>query len=338
MRRAGIEDISYYLPEKVVTNDDLAANFSARGVRRVGGVTGVMSRHVEEDSVPLSEMAVRAVRDMFAERPDELDSIDFIVLVTQTGDYKIPSTACIIQDKLGLPKTVGAFDINLGCSGYVYGLAVAQSLVESGISQRCLLIAAEKPMLHASASDLNMRILHGDAATATLISRENIIAEIGSYDVGSDGSGAKLLYIPAGGTVMPATKETREPVPDESGNAVCLEHTQMDGIAVYNFSTETVPVTIARTLEKNGVSEDDISYFVLHQASGIILDGIRNNMGLEEDRVPTNIDSVGNTSCASIPLILTDLLKSKTVAPGKRILLSGFGIGLSWASVVLTKK
>lgn len=338
MGKPGIEDIAYYLPDTVVTNEDIARSFPDQNFKRTEAVTGIRSRHIEDSSVPLSDMAVRAAENLFASGKVQRDAVDFIVLVTQTGDYRIPATSCIIQDKLGFSKTTGALDINLGCSGYVYGLAVAQSLVYNDIAGRVLLLAAEKPLLYVHPEDSAIRFLHGDAATATIISNENITAEIGEFDLGTDGSGAKFLMVPAGGTAMPYSDETHRPIIDGEGHKKYLEYAQMDGLAIYNFSVQMAPASINRALEKNKLAIDDVSYFILHQANKVIVDSIRAEMNIDINKVPMNIDKVGNTASASIPLILSDRLKDKDLKPDSKILLSGFGIGLSWASVVLTTR
>lgn len=318
--KPGIEDISYDLPKRVVTNSELAEWFSSHNVARVEAATGVRTRHIEREDIPLSDMALRAANNLFARGKVQKDAIDFIIVVTQTGDCRMPATACIVQDKLGLRNAVGAYDINLGCSGYIYGLATASGLVTSGIATRVLLIAAEKPLSMARPDDAGLHFLHGDAATATVISGEQPVAEIGAFDLGTDGSGASALYAPY-----------------RDGDAPGC--TNMDGLAVFNFSTREAPESIRRALAKNNLKTEDISLFILHQASKVILDGVREFLGIDATLTPTNLDRVGNTSSASIPLILSDLLHGKQYPKpqrGAKILLSGFGVGLSWGSTILT--
>ncbi|MDR3255876.1 MAG: ketoacyl-ACP synthase III [Synergistaceae bacterium] len=330
----GIEDIAYYLPERVVTNEQFGEEYPGWNYKRVAPVVGIYARHVEEDSVPVSDMAARAAEKLFSGGRVSRGSIDFVVQITEIGDYLMPSTACIVQEKLGLPNSAGAFDMNLACSGYVYGLAVAKSLVCGGVASRVLLITAEKNLFRIHKNDPGTRFLHGDAATATVVSRENVIAEIGEFDVGTDGGGSKYLLIPAGGTATPYSEKTSEPWTDEIGQKHYPEYLYMNGMAVYNFTAKRGPESIRKAIAKNGLEVGDIAYFISHQASKAIIKNIRAKMGVDEDKVPSNLDKVGNTGSSSIPILLTDIMPG--LPAGAKLLLSGFGIGLSWGSVVLT--
>jgi 3-oxoacyl-[acyl-carrier-protein] synthase-3 len=227
--------------------------------------------------------------------------------------------------------------VNLGCSGYVYGLAVAKSLVYTGIAGKVLLITAEKNLFSVHKDDPGTQFSHGDAATATVVSRENCIAEIGDFDFGTDGAGAKNLFIPAGGTVTPRSTETNEPYEDAFGQKHYPEYLYMNGMAVYNFTAKRGPESIRRAIEKNGLKVDEIDYFISHQASKAIIKNITVKMGVDESKVPSNLDKVGNTGSSSIPILLADTL-SGGLPEGTKLALSGFGIGLSWASVVLTTR
>jgi 3-oxoacyl-[acyl-carrier-protein] synthase-3 len=331
----GIEDIAYYLPEKLVTNDDFGREYPDWNYKRVAPVVGIYSRHVEDDATPVSDMAARAAEKLFGHGKVGKESIGFIVQITEIGDYIMPSTACVLQEKLGLPDSVGAFDVNLACSGYVYGLAVAKSLVFSGMAGKVLLVTAEKNLFRIHKDDPGTRFLHGDAATATVVSRENIIAEIGEFDFGTDGGGANHLFIPAGGTANPYSEATRESYTDEFGQKRYPEYLYMNGMAVYNFTAKRGPESIRRAVAKNDLNIEDIDLFISHQASKAIIKNIIVKMGVDESKVPSNLDRVGNTGSSSIPILLSDVLTGGP-APGAKLALSGFGIGLSWASTVLT--
>ena len=331
----GIEDIAYYLPERVVTNEDFGAEHPGWNYKRVAPVVGIYARHVEDDATPVSDMAARAAEKLFSHGKVQRESVDFIVQITEIGDYLMPSTECIVQEKLGLRNSVGAFDMNLGCSGYVYGLAVAKSLVSAGMAGKVLLITAEKNLFRIHKEDPGTRFLHGDAASATVISRDGVIASIGEFDFGTDGSGSRHLFIQAGGTAVPYSQKTSEPMLDAFGQKHYPEYLYMNGMAVYNFTAKRAPESIRRAIEKNGLAVGDIELFISHQASKAIIKNIIVKMGVGEGKVQSNLDKVGNTGSSSIPILLADVI-SGGVPSGARLALSGFGIGLSWASTVLT--
>ncbi len=274
-------------------------------------------------------MSVMAANKIFDKNTLDKDLIDFVIVVTQSADYRMPATACIVQDKLGLSRNIGAMDINLGCSGYVYGLAVAKALVNSDMAKRVLLIAVEKTSFFLHPEDVTLRTLQGDAATATIISRENVIASIDATDFGTDGSGYDDIIVPYGGSaeLIERAKGEQYQYPD---------FVNMKGMEIFNFSVETVPVTVRDTLAKNKLNLEEIDFFLFHQANKIMIDTIATSMQIPPEKVPMNIATVGNTSSCSIPILLTDLLAERKPAAGARLLLCGFGVGLSWATTIMT--
>ena len=331
MKQPGIEAIEYWHPAGEVTNEDLLREFGDWDARKAYRVTGVRSRHIGDE--PLSDMAVAAAEKLFAVHAVDRATVDFLVVVTQTGDYLMPATACVVQNKLKLPLACGAFDVNLGCSGYVYGLAVAKSLLISGMATRLLLITAEK-VVHINPRDRSSRVLFGEAAAATLLSCENAMAALGEFDLGTDGAGYRNLIVESGGTALPRSADTAREIVDEAGNIRSRDNLFMDGMEIFNFSMRTAPMTIRSALEKNGLTQEDIAFFVPHQANKMILETLRAKMDVPKERFCIDLENMGNTSSCTIPIALRDHMKNFQV--DDKILLCGFGIGYSWGSTVLT--
>jgi 3-oxoacyl-[acyl-carrier-protein] synthase-3 len=332
MQKAGINGIACYLPERKITNEDFAKMFPNWNVPRAEQITGIKERRIEEANVPASEMAVRAALKLFETINANRSSVDFVIVVTQSGDYRSPATACLLQNRLGLPRSTGAMDINQGCSGYMYGLATAKALAESCIAQKILLITVEKTSFFVHQADPTMRLLQGDAATATLITCDDATMGIGVTDFGTDGSGFENIIVPYSGSA-----ETMEREKDTAGARYAHpECVNMKGLEIFNFSVSSVPETINAALGKNGMKQSDIDYFVFHQANKIIITTIAEKMNIPLDKIPMNLERVGNTSCCSVPLLLSEIYNEKMPQPGSNILLCGFGVGLSWASTVLT--
>lgn len=328
-----IKAISYYLPETIVTNEELVADFPEWTVEKIVEKVGVKQRHVAANET-ISDMAVKAARNLFTQNPDiDRNSIDFILICTQSPDYFLPSTACIVQAKLGLQKKCGAFDFNLGCSGYEYGLAVAKGLIETGIASNILFITSEAYNKHLHPRDKGNRTIFGDAATATLISSEGF-AEIGDFILGSDGTGAEKLIVKTGGMAHP--EKADDLVFDEEGNPHSSDYLYMNGGEIFSFTLLTVPKMVKNTLEKNGLTKDDINLYVFHQANKFMLNHLRKKLKIEESKFFINMDNIGNTVSSTVPIALADA-KAEGLMKGK-ILIAGFGVGLSWGATVLTIK
>jgi 3-oxoacyl-[acyl-carrier-protein] synthase-3 len=275
-------------------------------------------------------MAVRAAEKLFETTGTPKDEIDFTIVVTQSGDYRMPATACLVQDRAGLPQSSGAMDINQGCAGYVYGLAAAKALTENGSARKVLLITVEKTSFFLHPEDSTLRLLQGDAAAATLISPDGA-AEIGAADFGTDGSRCDNIIVPYGGSAEAMEREN-----GADARYAYPEFVNMKGMEIFNFSVTTAPKTIIAALQKNGLELNDIDYYLFHQANSMIVDAIGTSMKIPAEKIPMNIDRVGNTSSCSIPLLLDELMREKKPAYGSKILLCGFGVGLSWAATVLS--
>ena len=332
--KAYIKAISYYLPERIVTNEELVADFPEWTVEKIADKVGVNQRHVAAESQTASDMAVLAAEKLFADNPDiNREDIDFILLCTQSPDYFLPSSACIIQDKLGIPVRCGAFDFNLGCSGYVYGLAVAKGLIYGGIAKNILLLTAETYNKYLHPKDKGNRTIFGDGATATVVSTEGF-AEILNFALGTNGAGAGNLIVKTGASRCP--EKADDVVFDENGNPRCSDYLYMNGAEIFSFTQKNVPVVVGQTLENNGLSIDQIDCFVFHQANSYMLNFLRKKIKIPQEKFVVNMTNVGNTVSNSIPLVLAD--EASSIPTAGYVLICGFGVGYSWGGTILKYK
>ncbi len=329
---AYIKAISYYLPERVVTNEELVAEFPEWSVDKVAKKVGVDRRHVAAPGQTAGDMAEQAARKLFAEHGIRPADIDFVMLCTQSPDYFLPSTACVLQHRLGIPTRAGAFDYNLGCSGCVYGLAVASGLIEAGIARNVLLLTAETYNKYLHPSDKSNRSIFGDGAAACLVSTEGM-AHIGQFVLGTDGSGANHLIVKTGAARH--RQPTGQSVTDEQEHVWHDDYLYMNGGAIFNFTLDAVPALIAELLEKHHIGKDDVDYYVFHQANKFMLDTIRKIAQLPKDRFYNNLSQTGNTVSSTVMIGLRDALDSGAIRPGMKVMVTGFGVGLSWAGTIL---
>ena len=329
---AYIKAISYYLPEKVLTNDELVKEFPEWSVDKVAQKVGVDSRHLAAENETAGDMAEKAAKKLFEEYVIDPKSIDFLMLCTQSPDYFLPSTACVLQDKLGIPTTAGAFDYNLGCSGCIYGMAVAKGLIAAGIAKNVLLLTAETYNKYLHPSDKSNRSIFGDGAAACLISTEGF-AEIGEFSLGTDGSGANNLIVKTGAARQ--KNMTGEFVEDDEGHIWYDDYLYMNGGNIFNFTLEAVPAMMKDILAKNKLEKDDINYYVFHQANKFMLNTIRKVCVLPKDKFYVNLAETGNTVSSTVLIGLKDCMNSQIIKPGDKVMVSGFGVGLSWGGTVL---
>lgn len=331
---AYIKAVSYYLPERIVTNEEIVADFPEWTVEKIAEKVGVHQRHIAGKDESVTDLAVKASEKLFSANPEiHSEEIDFVLLCTQSPDYYLPSSACIIQDRLGIPNTCGAFDFNLGCSGYVYGLAVAKGLIAGGIAKNVLLLTAETYNKYLHPRDKGNRTIFGDAATATLISSEGY-AEIGNFALGTNGAGAENLIVKTGGSKYP--DKANDVSFDENGNPHSSDHLYMNGSEIFSFTQKNVPIVVRQTLENNELSMEEISMFVFHQANSYMLNFLRKKIKIAPDKFFINMAEVGNTVSNSIPIALVDAQKGgKLTGP---VLICGFGVGYSWGGCILNYK
>jgi len=320
--KVGIKHISSYLPGTVMTNDNLEKQFSfAPGFleRKVG----IIERRIAREDESTSDLCVKAAEALFAQTGLRTQDVDLLILCTQNPDYKLPHTTAILQDRLGLPTTVAAFDINLGCSGYIYSLAVIQALMQVHSSRNGLLFTCDPYSKVVNPRDRATAPLFGDAATVTWLSM-NSDNHLGRPVFGTDGAHHDALIIRNSGTRL--AKDA------ECNSSPCL---YMDGRLIHEYMTRTIPSVIRKCLEINDLRLVDIAYFVLHQASAYLLNGLQKQLGVPQEKMVQNLAYLGNTVSSTIPLALEQLMTAQDLK-GKHLLACGFGVGLSWGATVLS--
>ncbi len=330
--KAYIKDIAYYLPKQVLTNEQIAERFPEWSAEKVAGKVGITERHITADDETATDMAQKAAEQLFAQGVDK-SHIDFVLLCTQSPDYFLPSSACILQDRLGLSKDCGAFDFNLGCSGYEYGLAVAKGFIVTGIAQNILLLTAETYTKYIHPQDKGNMTIFGDGASATLVSTQGF-AEIGEVVLGTDGSGAENLIVRSLAARNKALMNNAQS--DEDGNIVSGDHLYMHGGNVFNFTADVVPDMVEKLLKKSGLQQDDVNLWVFHQANKYMINYLRKLLDIDKDKFYIYMEKVGNTVSSTIPIALCEARKEKRLYGN--ILLAGFGVGLSWGGVMLNAK
>jgi 3-oxoacyl-[acyl-carrier-protein] synthase-3 len=331
---ARIKAISYYLPEKVLTNEELSKIFPEYTPEEIFKRTGIKERHIAApDEIP-SDSAVIAAEKFFKEHPScKKEDIDFLMFTTEMVDRRGPATACTLQTRIGLPLNVGAIDIPMGCSGFIYGLMVAKGLIESKSAKNILFLTGDAATKVIHPADHELRMIFGDAMAATLIS-ESEDKGIGSFVVGTDGSGAPNLIVSGCCGAEKPTKEWLDKYADVGG--MPYGHLTMNGAEILTFSLKRVPPLVKEVLEKEKLTMDDIDIFIFHQASGFMLEVLRRKMKIPKEKFFTNLEYLGNTVAATIPLALYDAMKLGVIKKGSRVLLAGFGIGYSWGATVIT--
>ena len=330
---AFIKAISYYLPSETLTNEDLAVDFPEWDVNKVYNKVGVKKRHLSGKGETAGDLAEKAARRLFAENAINPRDIDFLLLCTQSPDFFLPSTACILQDRLDIPTSAGALDFNLGCSGCVYGMAMAKGLIAAGLASNVLLLTAETYSKYLHPSDKSNKTIFGDGAAACLISKGGGIAEIGDFVLGTDGSGASNLMLYSGGTRQP--EKTGQHSVDDDGHDRYDDYLYMNGSAIFNFTLETVPTVMKALLEKGHVEKSDIDYFVFHQANKYMLSTLRKVCGIPSDRFYINLEETGNTVSSTILIGLKDCLEKGIISSGMKVMICGFGVGLSYGGGIL---
>jgi 3-oxoacyl-[acyl-carrier-protein] synthase-3 len=334
---ASVRALSVYLPEKVLDNEELVRLFGTWTKEKIFGKTGVVRRHVVDGEL-VSDLAAGAGERLFEEHGIRRDEIDFLLLCTECPDHFLPATACIVQDRLGRRKDIGALDYNLGCSGYIYGLALAKGLAAGGMARNVLLITADTVTRAIHPKDKSTRTIFGDAAAATLLTAESEAGNegVGNFFFGTDGGGADKLIIPAGAWAQPSSPETRTETTNRWGNVRTPENLYMNGPEVLSFTLEVSPPCFDEVLRRNGVTLDDIDLVVLHQASRMLLEKVRDALGIPEEKFVIDIENYGNTTSSTIPIALRDMEIAGRLKKGSKVLLMGFGVGLSWGGTVLT--
>jgi 3-oxoacyl-[acyl-carrier-protein] synthase-3 len=330
--KAFINCISYYLPENVLTNEALIAEFPEWSVEKVASKVGISQRHISGEDETAADLAYHAAEFLFNENNIDRNNIDFILLCTQSPDYFLPTTACLLQDRLGIPTTAGALDFNLGCSGYVYGLSVAKGLLYGGIAKNILLLTSETYSKYIHKDDKSNRSIFGDGASATLISTQGF-AEIGEFVLGTDGRGSENLIVETKCARHPQLKN--EITTDENGAIKSPDHLYMNGSSIFNFTMDVVPHLLNETLTKNYLTTNDIHLFVFHQANKFMLNTLRKLCNIDKENFYIDIEDVGNTVSSTIPIALKRAIDKNVILKDNNVLIAGFGVGYSWGACVL---
>jgi len=330
VKYAAIGPIAIHLPERVETNEHLAAEFPQWDLDLIYAKTGIRARHIAAPDECASDLGLAAAEKLFREHNIDRATIDFLLFCTQTPDYPLPTTACMLQDRLGLRTGIGALDFNLGCSGYVYGLALADGLIRSGAASRVLLLTAETYSKYIANEDRSLRTIFGDGAAATLVEAADD-PSLSAFTFGTDGSAADALMVNTGGArtaegaLKPRTK-WRWP-----------SKLYMDGPGLIKLTLETIPQLVTQVLAEGKITDADVDLYLMHQATHKLLDRLRQVLQLDEERMPTVLRDVGNTVSSTIPIAIDELRTSGRLRRGTRSLMAGFGVGFSWAGCLWTE-
>lgn len=326
--KAFITKIEYVLPKNKVYNPQ----------NRLTKKSGIYSRHICSADEIASDLAFSAAEKIFSSGVDRND-IDFLILCTQSPDYYLPTTACILQNRLALPTNCGAFDYNLGCSGYIYGLSLAKGLIETGQAKNILLLTAETYSKYINPEDNTVLPLFGDAATATLISAfDEDKSGLEGFVFGTNGAGYDKLIVPVGAMKQPYSNTALEEYTDQYGNYRTNRNLYMSGSAISDFALEVVPQTVEQVLQKTNLSKKEIDYFVFHQANKFMLEFLQMKCDLTGYPFWNDVKEYGNTVSCSIPIAIKDMLQANQDKNIKKVLSVGFGVGLSWGGCIVDMK
>jgi len=332
-----IRNIEYYLPKKLITNEDLEREHPDWDMFKTGDKTGVIQRHFADIEETAFDVSVKACEKLFENSDIKVDDIDGIIFCTQSPDYFLPTTACLVQERLGIPTTAGALDFNLGCSGFVYGLSLARGLVETGQAAKVLLLTAETYSKFIHPKDKSVRTLFGDAAAATLVSafEDETQTLIGPFVFGTDGKGAGNLIVRTGGCRFPRTAESAAAAVDDSGNVRAADNLYMDGAEIFTFTLRTIPRTVEQLLARSGLAKDDIDLFVFHQANEFMLEHLRKRLKIPPEKFQMTLSHCGNTVSSTIPIALKHAALEGRLPNGALVMLVGFGVGYSWGATLV---
>lgn len=330
----GITAMSAAVPRRVIVNREYTEVFTKEEAAEIVDKTGIEQRRFADANTCSSDLCLAAAEKLIADNGIDKDDIDLLVFISQTPDYRMPATSVTLQHRLGLGNKVIAFDINLGCSAFIYGLSVVYGLMERSNLKKALLLDGETRSKVYSPRDRRSAFLFGDGGVAALIERDPKFGK-STFSLNSDGSRADLIMIPAGGYRKMSSAETVvEKVVDEFGNMRSDEQGYMRGGDVFNFVIREIPRDIKNTLAYTEKTVDDFDYVVFHQANNFINSYIMKKMKLDANKIPSTIAKFGNTSSVSVPLTIVSELQGK-LDGNKQVLLSAFGVGMTWATGIV---
>lgn len=333
----GIAGLAAAVPKHIIDNYQYTSVFSEEEARSVVEKIGVKQRRFADSKTCSSDLCFAAAERLLSDMNIDRSEIDVLIFISQTADYRMPATSIILQHRLNLSHDTMAFDINLGCSGFVYGLSVVYALMQQGGFKKALLLDGETRSKVYSPKDKKTAFLFGDGGVAALIDKDEAYGK-SYFSLNSDGSRESLIKIDAGGYRNPSSIETlKEKVVDEYGNIRCAEHGYMNGADVFNFLIMEVPKDIRKLLAKTEIAVENIDYFLFHQANDYMNDYLIKKLKLANEKVPSSIRKYGNTSSVSIPLTIVSELSDK-VHGNEKMLLCAFGVGMSWATAIINLK
>lgn len=327
-----IKAINYALPEGVLTNEEVAAMFPEWTVEKIEKKLGIKQRHITAENETASDIAIKAAEQMFENSGIKKEEIDYLIFVTQSPDYHLPTTACVIQKRMGLSHNLTSIDVNLGCNGFVVGLSLAKAVILAGQAQNVLLLTGETYSKYMHEKDKSNRTIFGDGASATVVSTEGI-AEIGEFVVGTDGEGAENLIVKTGGARH--MKPANDLVFDDFGNPRSSDNLYMDGPAILNYSLDFLAKLVNDVLAKNNLTMDDIDLHVYHQANIFLANLERKTLRIPPEKYWVSIENTGNTVSSTIPIALCEALKSGKLTKGMKVLSIAQGLGYTWGGMVL---
>ena len=328
--------ISYCLSSKAITNKDLETDFDETTADAIFAKTGISTRFQTEGDILASDLGFMAAKKLFKEYNIQKETIDYLIFVSSCLDYKSPTTACVLQNRLGLKTTIGAIDILHGCTGFIYGLSTAKGLIATDQAEKILLITADSPTKLVHPEDLELLSIFSDGAAATLVTNQNskVSGKIGKFVFGTDGIGAKNLMSTRSGMRNPTDanwfKENKA-VP----SGLKWGKLEMNGSQIFIFSIRTVPKLVNDILSKENLAIEEIDLFVFHQANGVMLDFLRSKLRIPKKKFYLNIENKGNTVSATIPIALKDAFSEGLITKGCKVLVAGFGIGYSWGGTII---
>lgn len=330
-----ITNISYYLPPNSLSNQDLSSLFEDKSEDEILQLFGVKKRSIRNPGQIGSDLAFEAAEKLFQENKSIIKtSIDFLIFCTEGLDYKAPTSSSVLHYRLGLSENCGCIDLPMGCSGFVYGLSIADAMIQSGNATNVLFLVADIPSSVIHSTDFEMRCIFGDAGVAILIS-SCTEKKIGKFIFGNDGSGAKNLIVERGTTRSPIDQEWLELYKDEPEH---LSHgrMQMNGLEIARFSLQRVPSLLENTLKKNNITFEDVDLFIFHQASKFILNALQRKCKIPLEKFYTYYEEIGNTVSCSIPIALKHAELDGKLKKGNKVMLLGFGVGYSWGGTIIT--
>lgn len=329
MKHASIGPIFVVFPDRCETNEELKREFPNWDIALIEEKTGIAQRFIAAPGQTAADLGVVAAQRLFETYSVDPASIDFLLFCTQTPDYPLPTTACLIQDRLGLPTHCGALDFNLGCSGFVYGLSLAEGLIVSGAAKRILFITAETYSKYIDPQDRSLRTIFGDAAAATLIEASDL-AELSGFCFGTDGKGADTLLVGDGGA-RPECDAIRP-----RHRKRWASRLYMDGASLMSFTVGAIPKLLDDIYRRASLKSEQIDLFLLHQATRKMLELLQQRLGVDDARLPILLRDYGNTVSCTLPILIEEMRVAGRLKAASPNVLIGFGVGWSWAGCVWT--